>query len=87
MNIFITLAVAVVAVGLMVLGLSITLMRKGRPMQSDVGDNDAMRERGIICAAAQMRQEEALLRGRDLQDAKGCGKGECGTCAVELDCN
>ncbi len=87
MNIFITILVAVLAVGLMVLGLAITLIRKGRPLQSDVGDNDAMREKGIICAAAQMRAEEAMLNGRDLIDAKGCGKGECASCAVELDCN
>lgn len=75
-----------VAVALMVIGLSITVLRKGRPLQSDIGDNDAMRQRGIECAAAQMRREEAQLRGENPADSLGCGKGECGDCAVSKEC-
>lgn len=77
---------AIVAVGLLVVGLSITILSKGRPMQSDIGDNDDMKKMGIECAAAQMRREEALLRGEDVSLTQGCGKGLCGDCAVESHC-
>lgn len=83
---FVTLVIAAVAVAGMILGLSITLLRKGHYMQSDIGDNDAMRERGIECASAQIRREDALLRGEDPSLVAGCGKGMCSDCAVDSDC-
>ena len=49
-NLLIIIAIAVVAVGLFVLGLSITLIRKGHDLESDVGSNREMRRRGIECA-------------------------------------
>ena len=75
------LIVAVAAVGAMVLGLSITLIRKGRNIQSDVGGNDEMKKRGLICASEQFRREEALLRGEDPNDALPCD-GHCGSCSL-----
>ena len=63
-NLLIIIAVAVVAVGLFVLGLSITLIRKGHDLESDVGSNREMRRRGIECASAQIRREEAERLGR-----------------------
>lgn len=83
---FITLVIAAVAIASMILGLSITLLRKGHYMQSDIGDNEAMRERGIECAAAQIRREDALLRGDDPDLVAGCGKGLCSDCAVDSEC-
>ena len=77
---------AIIAVGLMVLGLSITLIRKGHHIQSDVGDNEEMKKHGIMCASAEFRREEAILRGEDPDSVAGCGKGACGDCAVEELC-
>ncbi len=85
-TLIIAIIAAIIAVGLMVLGLSITQIRKGRPMQSDVGDNEAMKERGIMCASAEFRREEAILRGEDPTNLAGCGKGVCDDCAVEELC-
>lgn len=84
---FITLIIAIVAVGGMVLGLSITLIRKGRHMQNDVGDNDDMKKRGIECTAAMIRREEAILRGEEPDLSAGCGKGVCADCAVDEACD
>lgn len=83
---FITLAIAALAVAGMILGLSITIIRKGRYMQSDVGDNDHMKKQGIECAAATIRKEEAVLLGQDPTLAAGCGKGMCSDCAVDTQC-
>ncbi len=57
--------IAVGAVGLFVLGLSITLIRKGHDLESDVGSNREMRRLGIECASAQLRREEARPEVRD----------------------
>lgn len=46
----VTFLIAAGAVALMMVGLSITLMRKGRNIQGDVGDNDKMKELGLECA-------------------------------------
>lgn len=73
--------IAVVAVGLFVLGLSITLMRKGHDLESDVGSNRDMKRLGIECASAQLRREEAERTGRGSYAAEGCDGG-CGTCGV-----
>ena len=72
--------VAIIFVGLFVLGLSITQIRKGRDLQSDVGSNDEMRKRGIECTSAQIRREEAALRGENARIDLPCGTGSCDTC-------
>lgn len=63
------------------------MLRKGRPMQSDIGDNDEMKARGIVCASAEIRREDAILRGEDPALVAGCGKGMCSECAVEENCD
>ena len=72
--------IAIIAVGFFVLGLSITLIRKGRDLQSDVGSNDEMRKRGLECTSAQIRREEAALRGGDARIDLPCGTGLCDSC-------
>lgn len=84
-NFWFLFIVAIVAVGLLVLGLSITILIKGRNMQGDISENDAMRARGIECAAATMRREEAALHGQNPMENEGCGKGVCADCAVKDD--
>lgn len=75
------IVVAVVAVGLMVLGLSITILRKGRNLQGDVGDNDEMKKRGLKCTSEEFRREEAALKGTDCDNDELCGGGGCGSCS------
>lgn len=81
----ITILIAIVAVGLFVLGLSITLIRKGRNMESDVGSNREMRRRGIECASAQIRREEAERLGNKSYVPTECD-GTCGTCGTQDKC-
>lgn len=82
----ITILIAIVAVGLFVLGLSITLIRKGRNMESDVGSNREMRRRGIECASAQIRREEAERLGNKSYVSTECD-GTCGTCGTHDNCH
>lgn len=70
--------VAVVAVALFVVGLSITLMRKGRNIQGDVGDNDEMKKLGLECAM----KEGGVGACHD-----ECSKSEgCATCEDPKEC-
>ncbi len=86
MNIlFLTVLVAIIAVAFMVLGLSITQIRKGRDLQSEVGENDEMKKRGLKCASQEMREEEALLRGESPEGLPGCGGKTCGDCTSHCD--
>lgn len=84
-QIIVVFAVAVVAVGVFVLGLSITRIRKGRDLESDIGSNRAMRRMGIECASAQIRREEAERTGRKDYAPTGCD-GACGSCGVVERC-
>lgn len=70
--------VAVIAVALFVVGLSITLMRKGRNIQGDVGDNDDMKRLGLECAL----KEGGLDACHD-----ECSESEgCASCQSAKDC-
>lgn len=81
----VTILIAVVAVALFVLGLSITLIRKGRNLESDVGSNREMRRRGIECASAQIRREEAERLGNKSYLPTDCD-GSCGSCGTQDEC-
>lgn len=72
--------ITIVAVALMMLGLSITLLRKGRNLQGDVGENDDMKRMGLECTSAQIRREEAELRGEPMPEDLLCGSGNCSSC-------
>lgn len=84
-TILITILIAIVAVGLFVLGLSITLIRKGRNLESDVGSNREMRRRGIECASAQIRREESERLGNSAYLSAECD-GTCGSCGATDKC-
>lgn len=73
-----TFIIAVAAVALMIVGLSITLMRKGHNIQGDVGDNDKMKELGLKCAL-----KEELDTHCQNNDAKG---DSCSTCVGQSEC-
>lgn len=81
----ITVLIAVGAVAIFVLALSITLIRKGRNLESDVGSNREMKRRGIECAQAEIRRQEAERLGNKAYLSPGCD-GACGTCSEPDDC-
>lgn len=81
---WIIILIAIGAVGLFVLGLSITLIRKGHNLESDVGSNREMRKRGLECASAQIRREEAARLNKPVYLSEGCD-GACGDCATASD--
>lgn len=75
--------IAVAAVAFFVLGLSLTLIFKGHHIQSEIGENPHMKERGIQCAAQQMRAEERELKGACGDPLPGeCEGGDCRTCTT-----
>lgn len=76
--------IAIIAVAFLFVGLSITLIVKGRNMQSEVGENDEMKKRGLRCAKEQFSREEAELRGDNCNNDVSCG-GSCGSCTDHTD--
>ncbi|MFI3261724.1 MAG: hypothetical protein R3Y26_02320 [Rikenellaceae bacterium] len=80
-TVFVFLA-AIIMVAMMVLGLSITQIRKGRDLQSEVGENDEMKRRGLKCASQEMIEEEKALglMDGDCGDYVSCSLGSCNTC-------
>ena len=79
------LLISIAALALFVLGLSITIIRKGHPIESDVGSNRDMKRMGIECASAQIRREEAERTGRKAYLNAGCDGG-CDTCVTHDPC-
>lgn len=79
-QILLVVIIAILALIFLMLGLAITRIRKGRDLQSEVGENDEMKKRGLRCASDQFRTEEAILRGEECDDSLPCGIGACGTC-------
>lgn len=78
-----TLAVilfSVLAVGVFVLGMSLTLIFKGHNIDSEISTNRHMQERGIKCAVQQSREDSA---DTDCSDV-GC-RGNCSACDIEGD--
>lgn len=73
--------ISIGAVAFFVLGLSLTLIFKGRPIDSEIGDNRHMQKRGIRCTASQFHEEEALLRGKEAGD----GLYTCASCNPSCD--
>lgn len=75
------LCVALVAVAFFILSLAITRIRKGRDLQSDVGSNDEMKKKGLVCTSKAIKQEErALGEGKNF-DPKQCDDG-CSDCSI-----
>lgn len=73
--------ITIVAVGLFTLAISLTLIIKGHNIDSEIGDNKHMKERGIKCAAQQMREEENEYMGKNAEcNLNSCTPGGCGTC-------
>lgn len=79
-----TLLIVLISIGIVaffVVGMSLTLIFKGHHIDSEIGDNEHMKQRGIKCAAQQIREEEAALRGETLSDTDCDGYG-CASCTI-----
>lgn len=75
--------IAVVAVGLFALGLSLTLIFRGHNIKSEIGENEHMRERGIKCAIQTMREESGESPAKSCGDAvSDCPPEGCTGCTT-----
>ena len=72
---------AVAAVGLFVVGMSLTLMIKGHHIDSEISTNKNMQRLGIKCAVHETREADGSSDCADRQPA-GCS-GNCGACDIE----
>lgn len=71
----------VAAVGLFVLGMSLTLMLKGHPIDSEISTNKDMQRLGIKCAVQETREADGTADCRPSSALPGCG-GNCGACDI-----
>ena len=75
---------SVAAVGLFVLGLSLTLICKGHPIQSEISTNPHMRRLGIKCAVQEARESQggaACSEPAPEGGPAGCA-GNCSSCDI-----
>ena len=69
---------AVLFVGLFVLGMSLTLMIKGRNIDSEIATNKNMQRLGIRCAVQESHEDTGQADCTDV----GC-HGNCAACDIE----
>lgn len=69
---------ALAAVALFVLGMSLTLMIKGRNIDSEISTNKNMQRLGIRCAVQESREDTGQAGCADA----GCA-GNCSACDIE----
>ena len=74
---------AVAAVGLFVLGMSLTLMIKGHHIDSEISTNKNMQRLGIKCAVQETRVADGHADcSVSEKTLPGCS-GNCGACDIE----
>ena len=78
----ILLLCAILAVGLFVLGMSLTLMIKGHNIDSEISTNKNMQKLGIKCAVHETREADGGADCSDGQGVAGCS-GNCAACDIE----
>ena len=72
---------AIGAVGLFVLGMSITIIFKGRCIDGEISTNKNMQKLGIKCAVQETREDIGQADCSDDPSA-GCG-GNCSACDID----
>jgi len=90
---WIIFVIAIGAVALFVLGLSLTQIFKGHPIDSEIGTNRHMRQRGIRCTAGEFMREEGKRSEGTNPTETGCavcnpetnGTADCCTCISPCD--
>lgn len=70
--------IAIAALTIFVVGLSLTLIFKGHNIDGDISTNENMRKLGIKCPVREAREEQ---QGEDCSDF-GCS-GACSSCDIE----
>lgn len=70
--------IAIAAVALFALGMSLTLIFKGHDIDGDISTNENMRRLGIKCPVREARED---IQGEDCSDF-GCS-GACSSCDIE----
>ncbi len=79
------LVIVIFSVGallLFVIGMSLTLLIKGHPIQSEIATNPHMRARGITCAAHDARHATAASVATDCPEPI-CAEKSCATCVTK----
>ena len=77
-SVLVVVLVAVVAVGFFVLAMSLTLIFKGRHIDSEISTNKDMQRLGIKCAVQETREDMAS----ENCDDNPCS-GNCAGCDIE----
>lgn len=76
----VVILVAIAAVGLFVVGMSITIIFKGHFIDSEISTNKNMQNLGIKCAVQETRED---MGQADCSDSGvGCS-GNCSACDIE----
>ena len=78
-NSLLVIGIAILAVGLFVLGLSLTLIFKGHHIDSEISTNKDMQRLGIKCAVQETREDMAA---EDCADDALC-TGNCAGCDID----
>ena len=78
-GILVVIAVAVGAVGLFVLAMSLTLIFKGHHIDSEISTNKNMQKLGIKCAVQETREDMAS----DDCDSDSVCTGNCAGCDID----
>lgn len=73
---------ALAAVGLFVVGMSLTLMIKGHYIDSEISTNKNMQRLGIKCAVQDTRTTDGAVDCSEAGLPAGC-TGSCGACDIE----
>lgn len=71
----------IAALGFFVLGMSLTLMIKGHPIDSEISTNKNMQRLGIKCAVQETREADGTADCAPASDLPGC-TGNCGACDI-----
>lgn len=69
------------AVALFVVGMSLTLMFKGHPIDSEISTNKNMQRLGIKCAVHETREADGGAGCSDTHSTAGCA-GNCSACDI-----
>ena len=73
---------AVGAVAFFIVGMSLTLMIKGHPIDSEISTNKNMQRMGIKCAVQETREADGTAECSDHASLPGC-TGNCSACDIE----
>lgn len=93
------LLVSILAVGFFVVGLSLTQLIKGHPIESEISTNKEMQRRGIKCAVQETREADGTASCSERSPKGGSRRsseegseegspltgcsGNCGACDIE----